>query len=139
MAPHPVELTLEATRDTLYGRAERGMLPICWGSLGHGIPGPIEALALEQHNANEEYRRARKLDTILTPVRGPRCTPEFAKVIRDYLEARMCRMELARHYGMLVCRAFFRTATVSEGMPSLVRSGAYVPEIVELVEEFLNG
>jgi len=55
------------------------------------------------------------------------------------LKARTCRMEQARHYGMLVCRAFFRTATVSEGMPSLVHSVAYVPEIVKLVEEFLNG
>lgn len=135
----PFEGTLQETRDTLYGRAQRGMLPISWGSLGHGIPRPIETLALEQHNANEEYRRARKLDIILRPERGGRCTPEYAKVRRTYLKARVCRMEKARHYGVLVCRAFFQTATVSQGMPDFVRSRAYVPEIVKLVEEFLNG
>ena len=60
--------------------------------------------------------------------------------LRDAHRAAMAaRREQARQYGMLVCRAFFKTTTVSQGMPDLLLSRAYAPVIVELVEEFLNG
>ena len=132
------------TRERLYKEAERGLLPISWGSLGLGHSqvaftllraGPIETLALE------DFKDILEFDLALD--RGFNTHGRFTVEMRELLDAhkfaRAARREQARHYGMLVCRAFFQTATVSGGMPDLVRSRAHVQEVVELVEEFLNG
>ena len=122
-------------RDKLYREAERGLQPISWGSLGlgHGTvlcAGPIEMLALEQYNASLEFD--------LALVRGVGFTPEMRELLDAHQSALACRLEQARHYGMLVCRAFFQIHVVSKGMPNMV-CRIHSQEIVELVERFLNG
>ena len=138
------ELTFRLARCNMYREAGIGLLPISWGSLGlgHCLPvfaflraGPLETLALEEMRGIMEYGLA--LDHCFETHR--RFTEEMRELRDAHRAARAARAEQARHYGMLVCRAFFQTATVSQGMPDLVRSRAYAQEVVELVEEFLNG
>lgn len=139
-----VEQTQRLARCRMYGEAERGLQPISWGCLGLGrgqavyqllCAGPLETLALEDFNGIMEYRRA--LDDCFDTHR--RFTEEMRELRDAHRAAMAARCEQARHYGMLVCRAFFQTTTVLQGVPDLLRSRAYAPVIVELVEEFLNG
>lgn len=45
------------------------------------------------------------------------------------------RNEVARHYGMVLCRAFYKRDTAPEHLPPHVA----LPHIVDMIEEFLNG
>ena len=96
--------------------------------------GPLETLALEDFKDTLECEFA--VDRGFE--KHGRFTAEMWELLDAQRSARAARRELARHYGMLVCRAFFQTATVSGGLPALVRSRACAQEIVELVE-FLSG
>ena len=135
-----MDRSFQLTRSRLYQEAERGLRPISWGSLGLGhikevFALPLETLALEdfKDTLESEFAVARGFE------KHGRFTAEMWELLEAQRSARAARREQARHYGRLVCRAFFQTTTVSQGMPDLLLSRAYAPVIVELVEEFLNG
>ena len=137
-----IEQTRRLARCRMYGEAERGLQPISWSCLGLGrgqavyqllCAGPLETLAQEDFDGIMRFDRAMDHCFIHRRFR------ELRELQYAHRAAMAARREQARQYGMLVCRAFFQTTTVSQGMPDLLLSRAYAPVIVELVEEFLNG
>ena len=141
---------LKEFRDEFYLHAERGLQPISWDALLPG-PGtgaalrarPIEMLALQQCKADQERRVAcdhfrSTLLTVSSPRSMERWLREADECLVAHWSATVRRREQAWHYGMLVCRAFFKStsASVSALVPDKV---ARAQEVVELIEQFITG
>ena len=138
--------TLEQCRDVLYQQAGIGLRPLSWGSLGLGpgmgavlIAGPLEKLAWEEFKAEQEHGGAMEhFLSIRTSNTAERLI--WLRQAEDTQLAHMSvawrRREQARHYGMLVCRALFKIIPVLPHVPEKV---ARYQDVLELVEQFLNG
>ena len=143
-------LTIDEVRRHLYREAARGLEPVLWGLFQDpGATGllaePIEKLVRDQWNQYMEVRQfvvktqaaAPPMHSVAT-ISVPWMTRRFAIFAANqlYQQEKALRQEQARHYGMLVCRAFFKF-TVREHMSE--EAGRLSLEVVELVEQFLNG
>ena len=125
--------------------AEKGLTPLTWCSLGGSKTGHVMPLR----------RMARKLSGIGNTLQeqckyvqwlGANSEHHFVwmceKNNMDVMEAsywkkRAILMEQARHYGMQLCRAFFRELAVREHLPPK-EAGRLPQTVLELVESFLN-
>ena len=133
----------------LYWHASIGLQPISWKVLGLGDrpnASPIEVLIREQVEAAVEYWQAAVcFDALPRPMRNAdqHALEEYAarSYERDarqavYASANSRREEQAQHYGMLVCRAFFKITSVSAVVPDKL---AGLQDVVELIEQFITG
>ena len=139
-------------RHGLYQEAGRGSEPLLWRVVfqGHGetcppLAEPIEKLARDQWNQYLEVREFLRETLAVAPSILLATRISFAWITRRfamsaarqlYWKEKEIRREQARHYGMLVCRAFFKF-TMREHMSE--EAGRLSPEVVELVEQSLNG
>lgn len=140
------------TNDTfrmLYEEAEQGLLPIHWDALGLEDvfwAESIEALAAKQLQENVDRAESLELRLLLGERRSRAFFPErwerFLET-EDQLdaarqEARLRRSEQARHYGMLVCRAFFKV-TAAGHLAKVKAAPKLSPPILTLIDQFLKG
>ena len=136
-------------RHDLYRHASIGLQPISWKVLGLGDrpnARPIEMLIREQVEAAVEYWQAVVcFDALPRPMRNAdqHALDEYAARWCEhndrwavYASANSRRAEQARHYGMLVCRAFFKITSVSAVVPDKL---AGLQDVVELIEQFITG
>ena len=117
-------------RHELYRHASIGLQPISWKVLGLGDrpnARPIEVLIREQVEATVKFWQA--VDALPRLMRN-------ADRHAVYASAGGRCAEQARHYGMLVCRAFFKITSVSALVPDKV---AGLQDVVELIEHFITG
>ena len=139
----------EHWRHDLYWHASIGLQPISWKVLGLGDrpnARPIEMLIREQVEATMKYWQAvARFDALPRPMwnADQHALEEYAarSYERDarqavYASANSRREEQAQHYGMLVCRAFFKITSVSALVPDKV---AGLQDVVELIEQFITG
>ena len=132
-------------RRGLYIAADRGLEPLSWGlfqdpgTTGLPLAKPIEKLPRDLWNP---YMKTRKLLCGSSRQGHLRCTWWIITRRRHrrpakqlYRKEEAIRQEQARHHGMLVCRAFFKF-TMREHMSE--EACGLSPEVVELVEQFLN-
>ena len=136
-------------RHDLYRHASIGLQPISWKVLGLGDrpnARPIEMLIREQVEATVKYWQAvARFDALPRPMRNAdqHALDEYAARWCEhndrwtvYASANSRRAEQARHYGMLVCRAFFKITSVSAVVPDKL---AGLQDVVELIEQFITG
>jgi len=140
------------TNDTfrrMYEDAEQGLLPIRWDTLGLGgtfWAEPIEALAAEQLRENVDRAASLELRLILGqhisraffPERWERFLESEDELDAARQKALLRRSEQARHYGMLVCRAFFEV-TAAEHLAKEKAALKLSPPILTLIDQFLKG
>ena len=125
--------------------AEKGLTPLTWCSLGGSKTGHVMPLR----------RMARKLSGIGNTLQeqckyvqwlGANSEHHFVWMCEknnmgvmeaSYWKKRAILMEQARHYGMQLCRAFFRELAVREHLPPK-EAGRLPQTVLELVESFLN-
>ena len=124
-----------------------GLQPLLWTSLGLG---PISQdhvvmmLARQQvkatarhHQLWQQYDRMVEDRGLDDEVEEDPMTEDLEMLLEidSVYDGIVQRSELARHYGMVLCRAFFKCDTALEHLPPHVA----VPDIVGMIEEFLNG
>ena len=139
----------EHFRNDLYWHASIGLQPTSWKVLGlGGRPNarPIEMLIREQVEATVKYWGAvARFDALPRPSLNAAqdALDEYAARSHElydrqnvYSSANPKRSEQAQHYGMLVCRAFFKITSVSALVPDKV---AGLQDVVELIEQFITG
>lgn len=145
---------------SLYRAASQGMLPISWESMGFRVgedtfyAGLLEALAVDQWRDHVRFEDAHKqyLDLQHQLAGGNDGRPYLAltgdeivvllesnmDVRRGIRQAMLERREHAHHFGMILCRAFFNMDVVAAASEWSHRVG-YMPEIMGMIEEFVNG
>ena len=125
----------------LYEEARYGMLPISWSVLGLGpeefYVEPIEMLASKQlHDDNEHCERCHEFRRL---VEDPENRPsdsqlgELTSVLLDLASRAESRREQARHCGMLICCAFFKSTEAD------IAVYGFAPEVAESMLEYLIG
>ena len=136
----------------LFRALTRGLQPLLWTSLGQGTMNQdpvVMKLARQQVEATARHHQLWQHYSRMVEDRGsdhgkiiglieddPR--PEDRKMllemegVYDYIAQ---RNEVARHYGMLLCRAFFKRHMALEHLQPHVA----LPHIDVMIEEFLNG
>ena len=130
----------------LFREIKYGLQPLLWTSLGQGAISQdpvVMMLARQQVQATARHHQLfQQYYRMVVEDRGPDGgqedpMTEDRKLLLEVegVHAGMFqRNEVARHYGMVLCRAFFKRDTALEHLPPHVA----VPDIVELIEEFLN-
>ena len=102
--------------------------------------GLIDMLALEQFKADQKHRAGTDHFHSTLETLSPRSTEQWLREADANLVAHWSatarRREQARHNGMLVCRVFFKSTSVSALMPDKF---ARLQEVVELIEQFIIG
>ena len=133
--------------------AELGMWPLSWRALvgpgpwarGRFHAEPMERLEEQQVLANMRFAQQRER---LVSARNEAASAEqiwrnlHDCDVLDLAEARECckRREEARHYGMLLCRAFFQPIAMDQIPQEQLRDHVdrLSPDLVELIGQFLN-
>lgn len=136
-----------------YLDAALGMWPLSWRGLELG-PGtrtenfhsePLQTLEEQQALANLRFEQRR--ERLASDRKEAASTEEIWRNIHDcdvldLAEARECckRREEARHYGMLLCRAFFQPIAMDQILQEqlCVHVDRLSPELVQLIGQFLN-
>ena len=147
--------------DELEHQARYGMLPLSWGSLSTEdvYAAPLELLLVRQladdeqakllrfryNRLTEEFAKEFAIRTAALPgpfgLHHPNFWPDFdalpeAKALNgallDLAASSEFRKEQARHYGMLLARAFFKTASEE------VLLDRFPQEVVKCIEQFLT-
>ena len=133
---------LELFRGVTYG-----LQPLLWTSLGQGTMNQdpvVMMLARQQVEATARHHQLWQQYSRMVEDRGsdhgveedPR--PEDRKMLLEMegvYDGIVQRNEVARHYGMVLCRAFFQRHTALEHLPPHVA----FPHIEDIIEEFLTG
>ena len=133
-------------RKYMYEAAAWGLQPLSWDTLLRGSsagPGlrawPIEMLAQEQFKDDQELDVGRA--RLLRAWRSSRTLEEAFQWLREaramfdaHWERGRRRHYQALHYGMMVCRAFFTSASAL--VPNKI---ARVQELATLIGQFITG
>lgn len=139
MGPWPP--LLELFRGLTYG-----LQPLLWTSMGRGMISQdpvVMMLARQQEEATARLHQLWHQYIQMVEDRGSDDEEEDPRMEDRNMLLKMegvhdCiskRNELAQHYGMVLCRAFFKRVVAAEHLPPNVA----VPNIVGMIDEFLNG
>ena len=123
-----------------------GLQPLLWTSLGQGAISQdpvVMMLARQQVEATARHHQLWQQHSRMVEDRGsdhgveedPR--PEDRKMLLEMegvYHGIVQRNEVARHYGMVLCRASFKRHLALEHLPPHVA----LPHIDDMIEEFLN-
>lgn len=143
----------------IYSEASQGMKPVSWGSLGLIIGADnvetafyaddIEELAADQLQDDYKYDESVKLckeirQQLEISERPPgaltddeiwKMLDDIITIQREYEKAMWSRRERARHYGMLICRAFFQHINIETQQGFWKR----LPfDVLDIIEQFVN-
>ena len=139
------EANLELARIEFYVAAEEGLKPLKWLHLGASKTVnvmPMERLARELSRIGkrlqEQCEYVQWLGANSQHYFVWMCeTSNMDYMAASYVQKRAILMEQARHYGMQLCRAFFRELVVREHLPPK-EAGRLPQTVLELAESFLN-
>ena len=140
--------------DTIwYLDAQEGMWPLSWRRLELGPSTRTEHFhaeplrRLEEQQALAYLRYAQQRQRLASNRKEAASADEIWRIdhdldVLDLASALECvkRREEARHYGMLLCRAFFQPIAIDQIPKEQFRVPVdrLSPEIVQLIEQFLN-